>query len=143
MTIGETGITPARTTEFSGADVPSTEPGSPETTWVRICPLDALETERGRAALVDGVQFALFLTHEGRVYAVSNRDPYSGAHVMSRGIVGTRQAAPTVASPMYKQVFDLRTGVCLDTQGKEPASLQVWPAAVRDGDVFIRLEGNA
>ena len=59
-------------------------------------------------------------SHSGRVHAVSNFDPYSGAHVISRGIVGTRQDAPTVASPMYKQVFDLRTGACLDTQGKEP-----------------------
>ena len=63
---------------------------------------------------------------------MSNLDPYSRAHVISRGIVGTRQDAPTVASPMYKQVFDLRTGACLDTQGKEP-SAHVWPVAVSDG----------
>lgn len=142
MTITET-QTSSQTTEPPISSDSATEAGYSGTAWVRICPLDALETERGRAALVDGVQYALFLTHEGRVYAVSNRDPYSGAHVMSRGIVGTRQGAPTVASPMYKQIFDLRTGVCLDTQGKEPATLRVWPAAVRDGDVFIRLEGIA
>ena len=107
-------------------------------TWVRVCALADLEVERGRAALIEGVQVALFLTHAGRVFAVSNLDPYSGAHVISRGIVGTKQDAPTVASPMYKQVFDLRTGVCLDTQGKEPASLEVWPVTVRDGEVHLR-----
>jgi nitrite reductase (NADH) small subunit len=106
--------------------------------WVRVCALADLEVERGRAALLDDTQVALFLTHEGRVFAVSNLDPYSNANVMSRGIVGTRQDAPTVASPMYKQVFDLRTGVCLDTQGKEPKTLRVWPVAVRDGDVCLR-----
>ncbi|MEU1970640.1 nitrite reductase small subunit NirD [Microbacterium sp. NPDC019599] len=106
--------------------------------WVRICSLDDLEVERGRAALLGEDQVALFLTHEGRVFAVSNLDPYSGAHVISRGIVGTRQDAPTVASPMYKQVFDLRTGVCLDTQGKDAKSLAVWPVAVRDGDVYLK-----
>ncbi|MFH8250096.1 nitrite reductase small subunit NirD [Microbacterium sp. B2969] len=106
--------------------------------WVRICTLDDLEIERGRAALLGDTQVALFLTHGGRVFAVSNLDPYSGAHVISRGIVGTKQDAPTVASPMYKQVFDLRTGVCLDTQGKEPAALTVWPVAVRDGDVYLK-----
>ena len=74
--------------------------------------------------------------HGGRVHAVSNFDPYSRANVISRGIVGTRQDAPTVASPMYKQVFDLRTGACLDTQGKEPIALQVWPVTVSDGDVL-------
>lgn len=108
------------------------------TGWIRVCPVAALETERGRAALIDGVQLALFLLADGRVHAVQNLDPYSGAHVISRGIVGTRQDAPTVASPMFKQVFDLRTGACLDTQGKEPAALQVWPTAVRDGDVMVR-----
>jgi nitrite reductase (NADH) small subunit len=112
----------------------------PDATWQRICPLDALEPERGRAALVGTTQVALFLTHEGQVYAVSNHDPYSGAHVMSRGIVGTRGGAPTVASPMYKQVFDLRTGMCLDTQGKDARALDIWPAIVRDGDVFLNMD---
>ena len=106
--------------------------------WVRVCSLTDLEVERGRAALLGQTQLALFLLHSGRVHAVSNLDPYSGAHVISRGIVGTRQDAPTVASPMYKQVFDLRTGACLDTQGKDARALQVWPVAVSDGDVLVR-----
>ena len=113
--------------------------------WVRVCAVSDLEVERGRAALLGDTQIALFLLHSpdgktGRVHAVSNHDPYSRANVISRGIVGTKQDAPTVASPMYKQVFDLRTGVCLDTQGKEPESLKVWPVAVSDGDVLVRWE---
>jgi len=106
--------------------------------WLRICRITDLEVERGRAALVEGTQIALFLLRDGSLHAVSNLDPYSGANVMSRGIVGTRQDAPTVASPMYKQLFDLRTGVCLDTQGKDPAALRVWAVALRDGDVHLR-----
>ena len=113
--------------------------------WVRVCAVSDLEVERGRAALLGDTQIALFLLHSpdgktGRVHAVSNHDPYSRANVISRGIVGTKQDAPTVASPMYKQVFDLRTGACLDTQGKEPESLKVWPVAVSDGDVLVRWE---
>jgi nitrite reductase (NADH) small subunit len=104
--------------------------------WVPVCRVADLEVERGRAALVHGEQIALFLLHDGRVHAVQNLDPYSGASVLSRGIVGTRQDAPTVASPMYKQVFDLRTGACLDAQGKEPKSLRVWPVAI-DGDTIL------
>lgn len=111
-------------------------------TWVRVCSIADLEVERGRAALLGDLQIALFLLHDGRVHAVQNLDPYSDAHVMSRGIVGTRGDVPTVASPMYKQVFDLRTGVCLDTQGKDARSLRVWPVGVApDGDVTIRTGG--
>lgn len=113
------------------------------TGWVHVCVLSDLEVERGRAALLGGTQIALFLLHSGRVHAVSNFDPYSRANVISRGIVGTRQDSPTVASPMYKQVFDLRTGVCLDTQGKEPAALHVWPVSVIDGHVLVRWEAQS
>jgi nitrite reductase (NADH) small subunit len=111
--------------------------------WVSVCALEDLEVERGRAALLGGTQIALFLLHSGRVHAVSNFDPYSRANVISRGIVGTRQDAPTVASPMYKQVFDLRTGACLDSQGKDPIALHVWPVTVSDGTVLVRWEAEA
>ncbi|SBS69981.1 nitrite reductase small subunit NirD [uncultured Microbacterium sp.] len=109
-------------------------------TWVRICAIGDLEVERGRAALHGDVQVALFLLRDGTVHAVSNRDPYSSAQVISRGIVGTKGDAPTVASPMYKQVFDLRTGSCLEAHGKDPRSLQVWPVARRGDDIYLRWE---
>ncbi|GAA1527092.1 NAD(P)H-dependent nitrite reductase small subunit [Microbacterium ginsengiterrae] len=102
-------------------------------TAVRVCGIGDLEVERGRAALIGADQVALFLLDDGSVHAVSNLDPYSGANVISRGIVGTRGDAPTIASPMYKQVFDLRTGACLDTQGKPAHHLAVWQV-VRAGD---------
>jgi nitrite reductase (NADH) small subunit len=82
--------------------------------WYDVCRYDDLMPERGACAMVEGVQVAVFRTFDGDLYAVSNLDPFSGACVMSRGIVGTRGGAPTVASPMLKQVFDLRTGSCLD-----------------------------
>ncbi|WP_427885058.1 nitrite reductase small subunit NirD [Kribbella sp. GL6] len=101
---------------------------------MRICAFDVLLPERGVAALLGDVQIALFRTHAGEVFAIGNQDPYSGANVMSRGIVGSRGDVPTVASPMFKQVFDLRTGACLD----DPAvSLPVYPATVRDGQVVV------
>jgi nitrite reductase (NADH) small subunit len=89
-------------------------PALTATRWYAVCDYDDLPPERGVCALVDGHQVALFRTHDGRLYALSNRDPFSGAYVLARGIVGSRAGAPTVASPMYKQVFDLATGRCLD-----------------------------
>lgn len=85
--------------------------------WTVVCPYPRLEPERGVAALVDGEQVALFRTYDGALYAIGQRDPIAGAYVMARGIVGTRGDIPTVASPLHKQVYDLRTGECLDVPG--------------------------
>lgn len=110
--------------------------------WERLCPLRDLEVERGRAALVGEEQVALFLLADGDVRAVDNHDPYCGANVISRGIVGSRGSRPTVASPMYKQVFDLRSGTCVNTRGKEVRRLRVWPVRTLDGDLYV-LRGGA
>ncbi|AEG44946.1 nitrite reductase small subunit NirD [Isoptericola variabilis] len=119
------------------------------TTWTEVCSLDALVPERGAAALLlapDGtpVQVALFRLLDDEVRAVQQLDPYSGANVMSRGIVGTRAGEPTVASPVYKQVFALRDGRCLEAGGKTPvrghgAHLATYPVEVRDGVVHVGL----
>ncbi|MFI7076665.1 MULTISPECIES: nitrite reductase small subunit NirD [unclassified Micromonospora] len=103
--------------------------------WHAVCPLDRLDPDRGVAALVDGVQVALFRTEDG-LYAIDNRDPVAEAYVLSRGIVGSRQGVPTVASPLHKQVYDLRTGVCLDLPGVAVARHEI---RCRDGMVEVRL----
>ena len=103
-------------------------------TWTRVCNLDALAVDRGAAALVDGHQVAVFRLASGDVYAVDHRDPFSGANVMARGLVGTRGDTSTVASPIYKQVFDLSTGQCLDD---ESVTLRSWPVRVVDGMVEV------
>jgi nitrite reductase (NADH) small subunit len=104
--------------------------------WTRICRVEDLVPERGVAALVEGVQVAIFRTYDGELYALDHRDPFSGANIMARGIVGSRGDAPTVASPMYKQVFDLRTGVCLDDP---TVRLAVHDLRVEDGVVKVSL----
>ena len=77
---------------------------------------------------------ALFRTHDGEVYAIGHLDPVSGAAVLARGIVGTRGGAPTVASPMHKQVYDLRTGECLDLPG---VRVPVYRVRLREGVVEV------
>ena len=101
-----------------------------------MCGYDELLPERGVAALVGSHQVAVFRTFDGMLYAIGNRDPFSGAHVLSRGIVGTRGDAPTVASPVFKQVFDLRTGRCMT---EADAVVPVHDVRVVDGTVEIRL----
>jgi nitrite reductase (NADH) small subunit len=85
--------------------------------WARVCRLDQLTPGRGAPARVAGRQVAVFRIPSGdgeSVFALDNRDPFSGAHVLARGLVGDRGGVPKVTSPVYKQGFDLRTGVCLD-----------------------------
>ena len=103
-------------------------------TWTSVCAVEAIPLEGGVAALVDGCAVAVFRTHSDEVFALSNVDPFSGASVLSRGIVGSRGDAPVVSSPMYKQAFDLRTGVCVDDPGVRVASYDV---SVVDGVVHI------
>jgi nitrite reductase (NADH) small subunit len=105
--------------------------------WRPICRLDDLLPGRGACALLDGEQIALFLLPDGIPYAVGNYDPYSRAHVMSRGLVGSRGDIPTVASPLYKNVFDLRTGRPLDDP--DGPALPTYPARVTEHAVEVRL----
>lgn len=104
--------------------------------WVPVCPYIQLEPERGVAALVGGYQVAIFRTHDGRLYAVDNTDPLWGANVLARGIVGTRNDLPTVASPMHKQVYDLSTGRCLDVEG---VAVRTYAVRCVNGMVEVRL----
>lgn len=110
---------------------------SPPTEWIGVCRLDELVPERGVAALVAGHQVALFRLLDDTVLAVAQQDPFSAAFVISRGIVGSRGSAPTVASPMFKQVWDLRDGCCLDPVGAEPVDLRSYPVLVQDGIVHV------
>ncbi|MEW6497141.1 MAG: nitrite reductase small subunit NirD [Cyanobacteriota bacterium] len=87
------------------------------TTWVDICPLSAITPNTGVCALVAGQQVAIFrVAPEDEVFALSNYDPFSKAYVLARGIVGDRNGIPKVASPIYKQNFNLLTGQCLDDE---------------------------
>jgi len=108
-------------------------------TWTGICDYDDLQPEHGVAALLGEEQVALFRTFDGGLYAIGNQDPFTGAFVLSRGIVGTRGDIPTVASPLHKQVFDLRTGACLDDGSR---NVRVFPVRRRDGRVEVSVEAG-
>ncbi len=102
--------------------------------WVGICEFAHLTPDRPVAALIQGRQIAVVRTHDGSVYAVDNRDPFSGANVMSRGLIGSKQGKKVIISPMYKQAFDLDTGICIDDQ---ITSIRKANARVRSGKVEV------
>jgi nitrite reductase (NADH) small subunit len=102
--------------------------------WTTICAYGELLPERGVCALVGGRQVAVFRLHDGTIRAVDNYDPAGRAYVLSRGIVGSRGDVPTVASPLYKHVYDLTTGRCLSD---DAYAVSVVPVRDRGGQVEI------
>ena len=106
------------------------------TVWTTACRLGFLMPNRGVGVLLpDGAQAALFLLDDGTLHAVGNIDPFTGAAVISRGIVGDRAGRPIVASPLKKQAFALDDGVCLDDPAYE---LPVYATRVTPaGDVQV------
>ena len=105
--------------------------------WRDVCALSEIPADCGVAALIDGRQIALVRVGDGeRVFAVSNFDPFSDAFVIARGIVGDRAGRPKIASPIYKQSFDLETGECLDDS---TVRLPTYPARVRQGRVEVGI----
>ena len=104
--------------------------------WVDVCSLDDIVVGTGVAALVQGHQVAIFRPQPEQLFALSNFDPFSRAFVMSRGIVGDKQGVLKVASPIYKQNFELATGQCLD----EPkVRLPSYPVSIERGRVLVSV----
>lgn len=127
------------------ADV-TTHPDAVPGTWVRACALADLVVGRGVGVLgPDAEQVALFRipaletdraadAGRTRLYAIGNIDPFGRAAVLSRGVTGDRHGEPTVASPLGKQVFSLRTGECLDD---ETMGVPSYAVEVVDGTVEV------
>ncbi len=85
--------------------------------WVDVCSKEDLQPDSGICALVGGRQIAIFyIPKQQAVFAIDNFDPFGKANVLSRGLVGDFQGEPMVASPLHKQHFSLKTGVCLDDE---------------------------
>ena len=103
--------------------------------WMTVCPLDELIDNVGICALVGDDQIAIFrLSGSDKLYAINNHDPFSNANVLSRGMCGDLKEQPVVASPIYKQHFNLSTGLCLED---DTVKLSVYPVRVVDGNVQV------
>ena len=104
--------------------------------WNPICAIDQIVPDTGVCALVEGRQVAVFRVGDAspRLFAIDNYDPNSHASVLSRGLVGSLGERIVVASPIYKQHFDLQTGECLEAPQHSVAS---YPVRVEDGRVWV------
>ncbi len=106
--------------------------------WTYVCRVDEIVPNTGVCAKVGGDQVAVFrvVGADGeQVYALANRDPKSGANVLSRGLIGDLQDELVVASPVYKQHYNLQTGRCLED---EALNVDVFTVRVHEGLVLVR-----
>ncbi|HXU82021.1 MAG TPA: nitrite reductase small subunit NirD [Polyangia bacterium] len=119
----------------NGVPAAAPEERTGEGQWIDVCGLDDIVPQTGVCALLGRKQVAVFrVAPSDDLYALSNFDPFSKAFVLSRGIVGDKGGTPKVASPVFKQSFDLRTGQCLD----DPAvSVKSYPVRLRAGRVEV------
>ncbi len=104
------------------------------TQWIDVCSIDDLYPNSGVCALVNEQQVAIFyMSKDNTIYAISNYDPIGKANVLSRGMIGDLNGEPVVASPLYKQHFNLKTGVCLEED------IKVDSYAVREVDGRVEI----
>ena len=106
-----------------------------EANWTRVCAIEDILPGTGVCALVRGQQIAVIRPGtDERIFALSNYDPFSKAFVLSRGIVGDKGGVAKIASPIYKQSFELSTGQCLDDPS---VCIPSYEARVIDGQVEL------
>lgn len=106
--------------------------------WHTVCPLEALLPATGVCALVAHEQVAIFRPGKDEpLYAISNIDPFAQASVLSRGIIAEHQQELWVASPLKKQRFRLRDGLCMEDAAH---SVRSFPVRVRAGQVEIACD---
>ncbi|OZI43118.1 nitrite reductase small subunit NirD [Bordetella genomosp. 4] len=102
--------------------------------WADVCAVQDIVPGTGVCALIGGQHVAVFRLGDGRIFAIGNIDPKSGASVLARGLVGNLGDRVVVASPLYKQHFDLFTGECLE----EPEhSVSAYPAKIDNARVWV------
>ena len=107
--------------------------------WIDLCHIDDLQPDSGVCALVKGRQVAIFyMPKERAVYAVNNYDPFGKANVLARGMIGDISGMPMVASPLYKQHFNLKTGVCFED---ENVKIEAYDIRIDNERVSVRMTG--
>ncbi|QIX96070.1 nitrite reductase small subunit NirD [Cedecea sp. FDAARGOS_727] len=104
--------------------------------WTTVCQINDILPATGVCALVGNAQVAIFRPRKDeQVYAISNIDPFFEASVLSRGLIAEHQDELWVASPLKKQHFRLRDGLCLEDESR---SVPHYEARVQDGLVQVK-----
>lgn len=98
---------------------------------VRCCRVEQIAVGMGSAFDIEGRSIAVFRTRTGAILAVDNECPHGGGP-LADGILAGEQ----VVCPLHAFRFKLDTGA---SEQEGVCNLNVYPAEVRDGWVFIRV----
>ena len=108
-----------------------------QSTFQAVCEISDIIPGTGVCALVNGEQVALFRpTQSDDVFAISNTDPFACSNVLSRGLICQHDEQFWVASPLKKQRFNLKTGLCKED---ERFSVKAYEVQVKDGFVSVAV----
>jgi nitrite reductase (NADH) small subunit len=106
--------------------------------WTAVCAANDILPNTGVCARVAARHVAIFRvgpgTAEDQFFAIDNVDPKSGASVLARGLVGSLGERIVVASPLYKQHYDLQTGACVETP---ELSVQAYAVRTEQGQLMV------
>jgi len=104
--------------------------------WITVCTQQDLTPNAGACIQFKEEQVAIFYCLRSQsLYAVGNFDPIGQANVISRGMMGSVQGKTYVASPLYKQRFDLVSGECLDSPDH---TLKTYAVRMEEAQIQLR-----
>ncbi|GAA4474526.1 non-heme iron oxygenase ferredoxin subunit [Rhodococcus olei] len=98
---------------------------------VTVGSLTDLTPGEGRTYVVDGRQIAVFLLPDGTVRATDAVCPHRAGPLADGQIDGA-----AVVCPLHQYAFRFDTGTCTT---ESVAPVRVYPAAIRDGAVVVRI----
>ena len=104
--------------------------------WTDICAVNDIIPGTGVCALLGQHQVAVFRPYaDDQIYAIDNVDPFYQASVLSRGLLAELHGELYVASPLKKQHFRLKDGVCLENTA---FSVPAYSVRVNNGRVELK-----
>ena len=107
----------------------------PAAGWTAVCRYHDLQPERGAAALLGGVQVALFRTFDGTVYAIDDTCTHEDCS-LSEGELSHH----LVECPCHGSRFDVRTGEVLNLPAVIPVG--TYRVAVTGDQVLVDVDAK-
>jgi nitrite reductase/ring-hydroxylating ferredoxin subunit len=103
------------------------------TSWKHLCPASRLSDSDPLGFKIGEIRIGLFKV-DGEIFAIDDVCPHAFA-LLSTGFIDGH----VVECPLHGAMFDLRNGEC---RSGEYDDTRVFPVEVRDGEIYVNLEGR-